>query len=323
MPMILAGIDEAGYGPLLGPLVVGAVAFETPHQLGDDLPEIGDMLHPVVVAAPPIPHGSLVIADSKIVHRLSNGLAHLETATVLGAVLSGGMACPGTLAALATAAGAPPACPLPWYRWDAAPVPRWAGEGALGITKSMLQSRLSSRNLRIDLLQAYIIDEGQFNRLVSNTRNKAAVLTSHVMRHLHFIAQRYINIDTWVIVDKNGGRDHYLDMLLRTFPEARWKVACESAELSRYQWQCDGRILRIDFRQKAEQACAATAWASMVCKYFRERAMEQFNLWWSAALPVYIKPTAGYYTDAMRWLDQAAEHLHHSGFSRDDFVRLR
>ena len=33
--MILAGIDEAGYGPLLGPLVVGCCAFEV-EPLGPD-----------------------------------------------------------------------------------------------------------------------------------------------------------------------------------------------------------------------------------------------------------------------------------------------
>ena len=38
---IVAGIDEAGYGPLLGPLVVSVVAFEVPDGLaGVDLWEL-------------------------------------------------------------------------------------------------------------------------------------------------------------------------------------------------------------------------------------------------------------------------------------------
>ena len=37
--MVIAGIDEAGYGPLLGPLVVGCCAFEVD---GDDLDPLAD-----------------------------------------------------------------------------------------------------------------------------------------------------------------------------------------------------------------------------------------------------------------------------------------
>src|SRR5689334_24310299 len=36
--MIIAGIDEAGYGPLLGPLVVGCCAFELGEQAASASP---------------------------------------------------------------------------------------------------------------------------------------------------------------------------------------------------------------------------------------------------------------------------------------------
>ena len=85
--MIIAGIDEAGYGPLLGPLIISAVAFELPGSLGDEMPDIAAMLAPAVAVRPPLAHAALMIADSKLVHRLQNGLVHLELASILAAEL--------------------------------------------------------------------------------------------------------------------------------------------------------------------------------------------------------------------------------------------
>ena len=58
--MIVAGIDEAGYGPLLGPLVVSAALFRVPSD--DDL-DLWDALSPVVSRAPV--DGAVPVNDSK------------------------------------------------------------------------------------------------------------------------------------------------------------------------------------------------------------------------------------------------------------------
>src|SRR5947209_10211169 len=70
----LVGIDEAGYGPNLGPVVLTSVAVRLP----DGLPPVAELLRPVVRRAAEPDDGRLLIDDSKQVYVGPHGLAKLE-----------------------------------------------------------------------------------------------------------------------------------------------------------------------------------------------------------------------------------------------------
>ena len=315
----VAGIDEAGFGPLLGPLVVSAVAFEVPEALlGADL---WQALAPGIARTARKRHAGLAIGDSKKLYKGSaarasaarqpktaDGLEHLERG-VLGMfsmIAQGtdslrkllGWACPGVLEALEA---------YPWYRGRDVALP--AGVDAAGLRLRVREAgrAMQAAGVRLTAGRCEVLPVGQYNALVRSTDNKATTLLDQTCRLIDWLWRHAAaGGNLTVLVDRQGGRQHYLRVLQRTYPGASLKILDEQDQYSGYRLSVDGRALEVHFMVDGEDRHLPVALASMTSKYVRELFMRLENEYWAAHMPG-LRPTAGYYSDGKRFLADIAE----------------
>ena len=318
MPLVV-GIDEAGYGPLLGPLVVGATVWQVSPTTPDDYWQRLDE----AVCRKPARHDSrLPVDDSKKLYSRSKGITALER-SVLAFASAAGQDC-ATLGDLLDALGITLAGgPLPpWYLNLSEELPTDPVRAAYAGAADRLSRCMASAGVHCRGLMAELVTEAAFNDRVAQTRNKAAVLLEQVLRLVHRSTAAHADQDVLVHVDRLGGRQDYRSLLQTAFPHRHLHIVQVSDERSCYRLAARESDWTIDFSVNADQHSLPVALASMLAKYVRELIMRRLNAFWHELLPG-LRPTAGYYSDARRFLTDIQPVVGQSGLRRERYVRQR
>jgi hypothetical protein len=349
--LLIAGIDEAGYGPSLGPLCVGLSVFRIEHwQPGEPAPCLWRLLKAGVCRKPTDTRKRVPVADSKALKlandcKTNHPLIHLERGVLAFLRLLDRSA--ESDEQLFEHLGArfddrPPS--QPWYSGPAISLPLGATRGEIAIAANRIARAMEmaggadrpsgGASIEIVDLRCLVITERHVNETIRRTGSKADATVYAVGDHV----RRLLGLELRdgdhlrIVCDQLGGRTSYDQVLARELPGITVEPLVESAERSRYMMTAghavshDTRDLHapprqavIQFMPEAESAHLPVALASMVAKLVRELAMGRFNRYWCSRCPE-LKPTAGYYGDARRWLDAAADVL--GPGEREELVRL-
>lgn len=317
---VLVGIDEAGFGPILGPLVVSSSTFSLPrHLVKADLWQI---LRKSVGNKRKHLAGRLLVADSKKAYSKSVGIKHLER-TVL-ACLRYLYKEPATLAELLMML-----CPdlperlesYPWYK-GAGSYGISTDEADMAIASEVLKSNLASNGIELLTLRSCCLDVEYYNKMVSSVKNKASVLFTATSQLIKGAYDNFAGGELQIVVDRQGGRVRYRRSLQRMFPDMELKILHESESASSYELKVSRKKMRLHFVVGADGRFLPVSLASMVSKYLRELLVASINRYF-VGFGAGLRPTAGYWKDGQRFIRDLKTSLPHVQFDSNQLIRCR
>ena len=317
---LLAGIDEAGFGPILGPLVVSSAVFEVPDKLLKS--DMWQLLGRSVSNSKKHLSGRLLITDSKKAYSRSQGIGHLQR-TVLACLDCLGKR-PGSLDELLGLLCSECAKRLenyPWYQgkldW-----PFEANSDDITIAAKALARDLGSNQMKLLNISSFCFDVGHYNELVEKTRNKSTVLFTAVCGLIQKTLDSSNGQNLQIVIDRQGGREHYIGPLRRMFSQMDLTVLKENDKLSSYELSGGGKTIRLHFVVKADDNHLLVALASMTSKYLRELLIHRINVYFATHCAE-LKPTAGYWKDGTRFIEDLKKYIPHIEYNQQQLIRCR
>ncbi|MBW3540146.1 MAG: hypothetical protein KY476_07745 [Planctomycetes bacterium] len=313
---LVVGIDEAGYGPNLGPLVVAATVWEVPGP-----PRETDFWREFSsIAARKLRDGDprLHVGDSKVVYNPARGLGPLERSVLASLGLVGEP--PSAFRPLWRALCGEDAwlnSREPWFRDGDIELPKAGGNGEYLHAAERWRKRCRRRGIHLKAVVADIVLAERFNRLTCEAGSKGWALSLITLGLLRRVWDPCDPRPTLVLADKHGGRNFYGE-LLDEFADGQLVFRRDER-----RDRSDYRVGRTDisFQMRGERHFPV-ALASMAAKYMRELAMTLFNRYWLEQVPG-LRPTAGYPTDSGRFKRDIAHAQERLGITDEVLWRAR
>ena len=328
---VLAGIDEAGYGPSLGPLVITAVVFEVKdHEVDGNLWEI---LKGAVTVSRRGRGGRLAVADSKSLYTSAkSGKLSCEPDVVhrkLRPLEEGVLAFQGCIEHTENLKGLLDSLHCynesqlnlyPWYHNMQLSLPLSTPLEEVYRYRELLREVSSSQGVKFLGARAAVISPYEFNKGVESCGNKALLLFDNCAKLIGSLWREHPRLE--ILCDKHGGRNRYEVLLSRAFRGCKVNVLSEGPEVCSYELKDSAGRLRVSFMPRAEDKHLPVALASMYSKYLRELFLKLFNRYWHEKLPG-LKSTAGYPEDARRFLGDIDRTKVSLGISDEILIRNR
>jgi ribonuclease HII len=329
--MLWIGLDEAGYGPTLGPLTIGLTAWKVPSAVPPE--DLYERLAGIVTAQAPrnvlalassrgrIAAPVLWIADSKVIYQPGR-LKPLEEVVLLCLALAQGTAvqnCRELCTALLHAEIPPAAAAWDWEHALQLPL---AAEAIDLCCAKRLREAISQREAELLAFRVRPLFPAEYNAaLATHAGNKSLVLFHAGMEVVRDLLQAYPDELVWIDADKQGGRDRYAALLQQVFCDDWIEVLQESHRESMYRWGKPAARRWLRIRVRGEQSLPVAA-ASLAAKYVREVSLHCLNKFWSAEVRD-LRPTAGYPLDAARFIQQIRKRQKRLKIHDAEFIRMK
>jgi hypothetical protein len=209
----------------------------------------------------------------------------------------------------------------PWYQ-EAKGEELPADSADMRIASRVLADDMESHGMRLLDVRSCCLDVAYYNTMVGNVKNKAHVLFIAATQLIQNVLDAFPGEDVHFLIDRQGGRVHYRNGLMRSFADMELSIVQEEADRSVYELRRGAQRVRLTFEVKGDGRYLPVALASMASKYVRELLMECLNRYFTR-MDATLKPTAGYWQDGLRFLDELRTRLPHLEIDRHRLVRCR